>query len=83
MRARHEHGHPALCRHDDTDIGEEMLRAGMATSHAYFANNLQSAESQAENAGRGLWRGDWVHPDAWRDGKRLGAGPCHGCYLPE
>ncbi|MBC6439631.1 MAG: thermonuclease family protein [Rhodospirillales bacterium] len=73
----------ALRRDDDTAIGEEMLRAGMATSHAYFANNLQAAESQANNAGRGLWRGDRVHPDAWCDGKRLGAGPCRCCYLPE
>ena len=73
----------ALCRDGRTDIGEEMLRAGMATSHAYFANNLQSAESQAVRAGRGLWRGDWVHPAAWRKGRRLGEGRCGGCYLPE
>ena len=73
----------ALCRDGRVDVGEEMLRAGMATSHAYFANNLQSAESQAVRAGRGLWRGDWVHPAAWRRGHRLGEARCRGCYLPE
>jgi len=78
----HDGAREALCRDGDTDIGKELLRAGMATSHAYFANNLQSAESQARSAARGVWRGDWVHPDAWRQGERLGEGPCSACLFP-
>jgi endonuclease YncB( thermonuclease family) len=73
----------ALCTDGERDIGAEVLRAGMATSFAFFSNGMHAAESQAENAGRGLWQGDWVHPQVWRQGERLGEGPCHGCYLPQ
>ncbi len=72
-----------LCRDGEFDIGEHVLRAGMGTSDAYFANNLQSAESRAFSAGRGVWQGDWVHPKAWREGQRLGYNPCTGCLFPE
>ena len=72
----------ALCRSGETDIGAEVLRAGMATSYAFFANNLQSAEGQAVTAGRGVWQGDWVHPTQWRQGTRLREGPCVACYIP-
>ena len=72
----------AICRAGETDIGVEMLRAGMATSYAFFSNAMHSAEVEARLAGRGLWRGDWVHPQAWRSGARLGAAPCRGCLVP-
>lgn len=73
----------ALCRDGDRDIGAEVLREGMATSFAFFSNGMHAAESQAESAGRGLWQGDWVHPQVWREGARLGDEPCQGCYLPQ
>jgi endonuclease YncB( thermonuclease family) len=73
----------ALCTDGDRDIGAEVLREGMATSFAFFSNGMHAAESQAESAGRGLWQGDWVHPQIWRQGVRLGEEPCQGCYLPQ
>ena len=72
----------ALCRDGDRDIGAAMVRTGLATSHAFFSNALHAAQVDARLAGRGLWRGDWVHPQAWRDGARLGEGPCRGCLVP-
>lgn len=72
----------ALCRDGDGDIGAAMVRMGLATSHAFFSNALHAAQVDARRAGRGLWRGDWVHPQAWRDGARLGEGPCRGCLVP-
>lgn len=72
----------ALCRDGDGDIGAAMVRTGLATSPAFFSNALHAAEVDARLAGRGLWRGDWVHPQAWRQGARLGEGPCRGCLVP-
>ena len=72
----------ALCRDGDLDLNAEVLRSGFATTQAFFSNALHAAETQARLAGRGLWRGDWVHPQAWRDGARLGSGPCQGCMTP-
>jgi endonuclease YncB( thermonuclease family) len=72
----------ALCRDGDSDIGAAMVRTGLATSAAFFSNALHAAEVDARLAGRGLWRGDWVHPQAWREGARLGEGPCRGCLVP-
>ncbi len=73
----------ALCSDGERDIGAEVLREGMATSFAFFSNGMHAAESQAERARRGLWRGDWVHPQVWRQGVRLGEGSCQGCYVPQ
>lgn len=75
-------GLEALCRDGDLDIAAEVLRAGFATTHAYFSNALHAAQVEARGQGRGLWRGDWVRPDAWRRGVRLGEGPCQGCFSP-
>lgn len=72
----------AVCRDGEVDIAAQMLRSGLATSSAYFSNALRAAQVEARRAGRGLWRGDWVHPQAWRQGARLGAEPCQGCLLP-
>jgi len=72
----------AQCRDGEADIGAAMVRAGLATTHAFFSNVLHAAQVEARRAGRGLWRGDWVHPKAWRDGARLGEGPCRGCLVP-
>jgi endonuclease YncB( thermonuclease family) len=76
-------GIEALCRDGDRDINAEVLRGGFATTHAYFSNAMHSAEVQARRQRRGLWRGDWVHPDAWRQGVRLGTQSCQGCFLPQ
>lgn len=72
----------ALCRDGETDINAEVVRSGFATTSAFFSNAMHSAEVEARLAGRGLWRGDWVQPGAWRNGVRLGQGPCRGCVLP-
>jgi len=72
----------AICRDGDRDINAEVLRSGFATSSAHFNNAMHAAQVEARKQGRGLWRGDWVHPQAWRDGVRLGAEACQGCLVP-
>jgi endonuclease YncB( thermonuclease family) len=71
-----------LCRDGDVDIGAAMVRSGMAMGRAYFSNALHASEVRAQMEGLGLWRGDFVDPLAWRQGRRLGAGPCRGCVNP-
>ena len=72
----------ALCRDGETDIGASMVRSGMALGRAFFSNALHASEAWAEMEGLGLWRGDFVDPLAWREGRRLGAEPCRGCINP-
>jgi endonuclease YncB( thermonuclease family) len=72
----------ALCRDGEADIGVGMVRAGMAMSRAFFSNALHASEVWAQRQNLGLWRGDFVDPIAWRQGRRLGPGPCRGCVDP-
>ncbi len=72
----------AMCRDGDTDINAAMVRSGMALGRAFFSNALHASEARAELEGLGMWRGDFVDPLAWRQGRRLGEGPCRGCTIP-
>jgi endonuclease YncB( thermonuclease family) len=72
----------ALCRDGETDIGAAMVRSGMAVGRAFFSNALHASQARADMEGLGMWRGDFVDPSAWRQGRRLGAGPCRGCANP-
>jgi endonuclease YncB( thermonuclease family) len=72
----------ALCRDGETDIGVAMVRSGMAVGRAFFSNALHASQVRAEMEGIGMWRGDFVDPLAWRQGRRLGAAPCRGCANP-
>ena len=72
----------ATCLDGERDIGAAMVRSGMALGRAFFSNALHASEARAEMEGLGLWQGDFVDPQAWRRGVRLGAGPCRACLLP-
>ena len=72
----------ATCLDGESDIGAAMVRSGMALGRAFFSNALHASEARAEMEGLGLWQGDFVDPEAWRRGERLGEGPCRGCTLP-
>ncbi len=72
----------ATCLDGEIDIGVAMVRSGMAVGRAFFSNALNASEARAKLDGIGLWRGDFVDPDAWRRGKRLGEEPCRGCAAP-
>jgi endonuclease YncB( thermonuclease family) len=51
-----------------TDVATELVRNGyvFATSSSYF-NSLSSAEETARNAKVGIWQGEVVRPQEWRD----------------
>jgi len=54
-------------------LGDENLEHTMAASGWALADHssLHAAEIIARENKRGLWRGEFVDPDAWRAGKRL------------
>jgi endonuclease YncB( thermonuclease family) len=63
--------------HGDCFVGElclqiEMVRSGWAVSHH---TGMDSWQSIADENKRGLWRGDFVRPEAWLKGKRLPGEP--------
>ncbi|MEM7120692.1 MAG: thermonuclease family protein [Pseudomonadota bacterium] len=72
----------ATCLDGETDIGVAMVRSGMALGRAFFSNALNASQARAKIDGIGMWRGDFVDPDAWRRGERLGEEPCRGCTSP-
>ena len=51
-----------------TDIATELVRSGyvFATSHSFFSS-LSSEEETARNSKLGIWQGEVVRPQEWRD----------------
>jgi endonuclease YncB( thermonuclease family) len=63
---RYERG-VAICRVDDHDLGEAMVRSGHAFDYgAHSRGRYIAAEREAREARRGLWAGTFEHPMAWR-----------------
>ncbi|MBC2776363.1 thermonuclease family protein [Parasphingopyxis sp. GrpM-11] len=56
------------CRNgEDRDIGKAMLRQGWAVALPRYASpGYELAESAAQAAARGVWRGDFTRPAEWR-----------------
>jgi endonuclease YncB( thermonuclease family) len=67
---RDRHGRMlATCSTQDVpDIGAAMVRAGFAVS--FMSSRYRSAEIEARSNKRGLWRGTFDQPQAWRRGSR-------------
>ena len=63
---------------DGRDLGERMIRAGLAVPQPQFlrsdpsrAQRYQSAFAQARATRAGAFAGRWVDPARWRHGERL------------
>ncbi len=63
---------------DGQDLGERMIRAGLAVPEAQYlrsdpsrAARYQSAFTQAKAARAGAFAGTWLEPSRWRHGERL------------
>ena len=58
----------ATCKAGDVDdIGAVMVREGLAVSFGGETGPYASIEDDARTAKRGLWRGTFERPQAWRD----------------
>ena len=56
----------AACRIEETDIGETMVRAGMAFAYRRYSDRYVPAEDAARSAAAGLWAGTCHSPEEWR-----------------
>ena len=57
----------AICRTEAGDVGEAMVRAGLALgARDPRFNEYPAAMAEAREARRGLWQGQHVHPADWR-----------------
>lgn len=61
----------AICTADGYDIGGGMVYTGWALADPARPKRYGATQEGAEAAGRGLWRGRFVTPWDWRDGRRL------------
>lgn len=60
----------ARCFADGFDLSENMVHTGWALAEPREGARYRAKERQAERAKRGLWRGTFVAPWEWREGKR-------------
>lgn len=62
----------AVCRRDDAlDINASLVAEGWAVAYRRYSEEYVEDESEAKAARRGVWRGEFVMPWDWRQGKRL------------
>lgn len=64
-------GRPARCTSGGYDLSEGMAYTGWALAEREKSDRYVRFEEGAEKAKRGLWRGQFVAPWNWRNGKRL------------
>ena len=65
----------AVCRVDGEDLGAWMVSQGLALAYRRYAQDYVGEEADAKAARRGVWRGEFVRPWEWRQGKRLRTAP--------
>ena len=63
----------AVCKHGGRDVNAWLVREGWALAYRRYTRVYVAEESAAKAAKRGLWRGEFVPPWDWRQGKRLNA----------
>ncbi len=62
----------AICFADGFDIGANMVHTGWALAEPKMPSDYASIEAAARNKNRGLWKGDFVRPWAWRPDDKSG-----------
>ena len=61
----------AICTAGGYDIGAGMVYTGWALADPARPKRYRETQAGAQTAKRGLWRGRFIEPWDWRDGKRL------------
>jgi len=65
----------AVCTKDDTDLGAELVLAGLALAYRQYSNDYVADEDVARAAGRGVWAGTFTPPWDWRTDPQAHARP--------
>nr|WP_249258849.1 thermonuclease family protein [Sphingobium yanoikuyae] len=82
LKSNRSYGRPvATIIIDGQDLGERMIRAGLAVPEVQYlrdepgrARRYASAFAQAKAARAGAFSGSWIEPSRWRRGDRLRCG---------
>ena len=61
----------ATCSVNGSDIGALMVTSGWALAYRRYDDVYIPYETEAKNARRGMWRGEFIKPALWRSGERL------------
>lgn len=56
----------AVCLEGDTDVGEALVRGGLALAYRKYGLAYVTAERAAQNEKRGMWAGQFEAPWDWR-----------------
>jgi endonuclease YncB( thermonuclease family) len=59
------------CFVDKIDLGERLVRLGLAIAYTQYSEDYVEAETFARKRRAGIWSGDFVEPRLWRGGKRI------------
>jgi endonuclease YncB( thermonuclease family) len=66
----------ATCSVDGTDLGEWLVRKGLALDWPEYSKGMyDTVKREAEQAGRGMWKGSYVEPWLYRVCIRAGGRP--------
>ena len=65
----------AICMVRGNDLSAIQLQKGYAVARRGAGPRYIAAEAAARRAVLGIWRGNFVHPQEWKEGKRLPAEP--------
>lgn len=60
----------AVCTADDDDLSRLMVLNGQAFADRPRSSDYTTDEADAQTTKRGIWRGEFVMPAAWRQGVR-------------
>lgn len=63
----------ARCFVDDLDLGGWMVAQGLAVAYRRYSTMYADEEARAKAARIGIWQGDFIAPEQWRQGARLAA----------
>ncbi|MCI0429774.1 MAG: thermonuclease family protein [Rhodospirillales bacterium] len=63
----------ARCFVDNLDVGGWMVAQGLAVAYRRYSAMYADEEARAKAARVGIWQGDFVAPEQWRQGARLAA----------
>ena len=61
----------SICFAGDVNVNEALVESGWALAYLQYSADYVDEEDRARAAGRGVWRGQFVPPWAWRRGERL------------
>ena len=59
------------CAVDKIDLGERLVRLGLAMAYTQYSEDYVQAEAFARKRRVGIWSGEFVEPRLWRRGQRI------------